>query len=394
MAEEAVNNAEKQDVVVPEFLKGMKGFDENNFKKEIIEIRKTEQPAEVNNNGAGDPTPVVEKKPGEEGYVEKKPEVTPAAEVKPGDKPDEEVVETKLFGKKKLGSDKKPGEEPVVLKEFSDIEKYVESNYGVKDVNKALTEIVPKWREQAQKGAESEKKYSEIMTTLDKLDEDIVEIMKANLEGKDWRKVITDAPKINFNKKVEDYSKKDLVNHYFPGKFSDEDFTDSDEENKSLDIAYEAAQKSFTNDKTSFDGKRAAMIENQNKQIEAYEKSITSSVEHLQKTLPHLNELVVKETGEALKSGAQGILSEFLNDDGTLKPDAAQKLAMARHGLEALNTYMGIATRKAETEIREEFVSKAPDKLQGQNGGGENKLSERAKSTLDMLKGIGKKSHY
>ena len=392
MAEEVVNTPEKQEVVVPEFLKGMKGFDENNFKKEITEIRKTEQPA-ANTEVVETPAPVVEKKPGEEGYVEKKPETTPAAE-KEGDKPNEEVIKTGLFGEQKLGVNKKAGEEPVVLKEFSDIEKYVKSNYGVDDVNKALTEIVPKWREQAQKGAESEKKYGEIMTTLDKLDEDIIEIMKANLEGKDWRKSLTDAPKINFNKKVEDYNKKELVNHYFPGKFTDEDFIDGDEENKGLDIAYEAAIKSFNNDKTSFESKRAALIADQNKQIEAYEKSITSSVEDLRRTLPHINDLVVKETGEILKSGGQGILSEFLNNDGTLKPDAAQKLAMARHGLEALNTYMGIATRKAETEIREEFVSKAPDKLAGINSGGENKLSERAKSTLEMLKGIGKKSHY
>lgn len=383
---------EQQNVVVPEFLKGMKGFDEAAFVKEATEAKKTETPSEPKNEQKEQTQTPELKNQGSAGSDE---EAGTKGPVNQTGKKDEKIeVETKLFGKQTLGKNDKTGNEPVVLKEFSDIEKYVKSTYGVDDVNKFLTEVGPKWREQAQKAAEIEKKHNEVLNTLDKLDEDVIELMKANLEGKDWRQQITNAPKINFNKKVSDYSKEELINHYFPGKFSKEDFSDSDEENKSLDIAYEAAQKSFNNDKTLFEGKRAALIENENKRMAMFEKSITGSVEHLQKTLPHLNELVVKETGEILKSGTTGILSEFLNKDGTLKEDAAQKLALARHGLEALNTYMGIATRKAETETREEFVSKAADKLAGNSAGGENKISTKAQETLDMLKGVGKKTFY
>lgn len=380
------------------FLSGLKGFDETGFNKQMADLKKDKTPgAENGNQGQGGQnntpaTPAADNKEGAEG---KEGNGTP----KPGENPDkpvvEEEIETTLFGKQKVGDNKnKPAATPVEFKEFSDIQKYVESNHGVKDVNKFLTEVAPKWREQAQKYAEVDKKYNELMGVFEKLDDDLIDMFKANLQGDDWRQVMNQAPKLNFNKKVEDYSKEQLVEHYFPGKFSKEDFQDSDTENKALDVAYEAAKKSFATDKTVFDGKRATMVEQEQKRAEAFEKSITGSVEKLQKTLPLVHETVLKETGEILKSGAAGILNEFLNADGSLKEDAAQKLAMARHGIQTLETYMKFATKRSETEVREEFVSKGPDQLQGNNPGGQNKLSKKAEETLGMFKELGRKKFY
>lgn len=305
-------------------------------------------------------------------------------------KPDPKIkeIDTPLFGKQELGK-KTPAETPVELKEFSDIQAYVKTNYGVEDVQKFLTESVPKFREQAQKLGDSEKKVTEFTNIFEKLPEPLFNAVKSHLEGNDWKEEITKAPKLDFNKKVDDIDKKTLIDTYFPGKFSKEDF-DSEEENsvKTLDIALEAAKRSFMADKTSFDNKIQVRINNETRQQELFTKSIGTSVERLQKDLPHVNEMALKDVSSIMEEGPGAVMAELFNTDGSWKEEAATKIAMLKHGFKTMETYMQIARNQAETEVNETFVAKAPDKLVNQTPGGNNKTSEALTKGLSVLTGL------
>lgn len=188
-----------------------------------------------------------------------------AEKVEAGNKPAEtkkvNEIETPLFGKQELGK-KKPEEKPVEFKEFSEIQDYVKANYGIEDVNKFITESVPKFREQAQKMGEYEKKVNEFTKIFENIPEPLFNAVKSHLEGRSWKEEIEKAPKLDFNKKVDDHDKNKLIETYFPGKFSKDDFDSEEEGNKKiLEIAYDAAKRSYEADKTSFDGKLQARIQ-------------------------------------------------------------------------------------------------------------------------------------
>lgn len=377
------------------FLKGLKTYDA--FQKDASELTKKQEtpavtppakPAVETPAGTTKTTEPPAAKPGEPAQAE-------AGKTTPPAKTEEEIeIETSLFGKQKVGKNKKDeAANTVEFKEFSDIEAYVKSNYGVEDYKKFLTEVAPKWREQATKASEFQKKATDFEKFFQGMPEKLWNAVMAYDQGHDWEESIKVAPGLKYDKKVGDYKKQDLVDHYFPGKFNKDDF-DSDQENKMLDVAYDAAKGYFERDKKDFDGKRTQMVETQKKQLEAYQKSISSSADHLKKTLPLVSDIAVNETSKVLEGGARSILAEFVNDDGTLREDAALRLSMAKHGLQTLQAYMKLATNKTETEVREEFVSRAPDKLPSQQGGGQNKLSEKAKKSLSVLDGINKKRTF
>ncbi len=369
-----------------EFLAGGKASAE--FKKDIEDYEKQNGGGGENqNNNNQNQNQNQQNEGGDQGEGDKG-----AAE--PAKKPDPKLkeIETPLFGKQKLG-EKKPGEKPVEFKEFSEIQEYVKTNYGAEDVNKFLTESVPKFREQAQKLGETEKKVTEFTNIFEKLPETLFNAVKAHITGNDWKEEINKAPKLDFNKKVDDHDKKILVETYFPGKFSKDDF-DSEEENKGLEIAYEAAKRSYVSDKTGFDGKRQAMIENESKRQEAFTRSVGSSVDKLKNDLPHVNEMALKDVSQLMEEGPQAIFAELFNDDGSYKEDAATKIAMLKHGFKTMETYMKIAANQAETEVNETFVAKAPDKIQNQTPGGDNKLSKALTSGLAVLNGLNRGKTY
>jgi hypothetical protein len=366
------------------FLSGMKT--ENDFKKDVESLKKPAGNTTPPNN-----TTPPQQKPAETPAAKPEDKQTPgegAAKTGEGEKDIE--IETKLFGKQKIGGKKEtPGENQVEFKEFSDIEKYVKSNYGVDDAKKFLTEIAPKWREQAQKLGDVSKKVESYDKFFETMPEKLFNAVMAFDQGEDWESQFQKDPGLNFNKKVDDYSKEQLINHYFPGKFSKDDFTDAEEENKALEVAYDAAKLKYDVDKRSFDGKRAEIVGKQKAQMEAYKASINGSVENLRKTLPLISDIAINDSAKTLEGGANAILAEFIDEKGSLRPDAAMKLTMAKHGMEALQQYMNFATKRTETEVREEFVSKAPDKIASGNAADKKQeLSENGKRAMNFLKGL------
>lgn len=311
----------------------------------------------------------------------------------------QQAAPTKKAGEEPAKEEKKPEAKPskfgfgkkkddaIVIENPDQILNVIKSKYGqeLKDIKELpkFFESVDKMRVAAQKVEALEKETSNYKEILSGLPDELKLSIKDYYEGADYTKNILNKPKFDFNVPVDKQDTKALVEHYFPNEFSDADWA-QEVKPKELEIAIKASQKEFVADKKAVDDKRANELAKAQKQIEAFNQSLVGSVNHLKQTFPDMAEDDFQDVKSTLEGGTAGILAHFVNKDGTLKPDAAEKLMFAVHGKEEFERMMMVASNAAETKVNEEILdrgAKGPDPNKGR-GKGANNLSDEAKKKI------------
>lgn len=271
---------------------------------------------------------------------------------------------------------------------------HIKSAYGmeIKDLKEIpkFFESAQKWRNDSQKVGDLEKSVENWKEVFQALPENLFNAVKAFHEGKDYKSALQE-PKFDFaNKKATDYSVKDLVSNYFPGKFTDEDFKEQTK-SPALEIAEQAAIEKFNSEKTNFDNQRAKYQENAKKQVELHKASVKSSVANLRQSFPNTEETALKEISSILEGGPQSVVSFFFNNDGTVKPESAEMLMMAKHGKSELHNAMILAAHMAETKTNEDIVSRGSDGPGVKNSGNQqSNVSPEVKKQIADLGNIRK----
>lgn len=273
-----------------------------------------------------------------------------------------------LIDKSKLG--KKPS--AIEIKSFDELPAIIKNDFGmeVKEPKDMATYFssVKKWRADAQKLSESERKVAEFSKLFELMPETLYDATMAFATGGNWEEIIVNKPKLDYNKKTEETDKKTLVKYYFPDKFKDEDFSDEQENpmKQALDIAYEASKKQFGLDKTTFETKRNSIADGAKRRLDGRKSSAAISVDSLKDSFPDITDDTKKEILGFLVS--KDVNSLFFNSDGTYTKDAAKNYVLINHGFEAIEQLTRAAARAAETKAVEDILERGDDKLKSGKG--------------------------
>jgi len=276
---------------------------------------------------------------------------------------EEEKKETKksVFG---IGNKPKQKQQDIKIENAEDAIKAINSKFGqnlkdVKDMPKFF-ESVEKMRVSAQKAETLEKENSQYKGILENLPSDFIGAIKEYYNGGDYMKVFANKPKFDFTKPAEKQDTKELVNHYFPGKFTDEDFNE-EEPSSALEIALSASRDKYEMEKKAIDDRRATETKTASERLEAFKSSVGSSVDHLKKSFPEVSKDELQNVVKIIEGGPKSIVDFFYNQNGTVKQEAAEMLMMAIHGKSQIEMMMEVAANQAESRVNEEIVTRGAD---------------------------------
>lgn len=285
----------------------------------------------------------------------------------------------KLPGKK---DDKKSAK--LDIKTFDELPAVLKLKYG-QDIKSAkalpkFLETVDKWRSDSQNLEKAVKEKDNAMSILENLPTELMDAVKMHYNGQDFRNAFDSGHKIDFSKPADKHKPKTLVNAFFPGEFTDEDF-DADEPSRELKIAIKASEKEYNVEKNTREQRAKDHVQQAERKSKAYKESVRSSVMALKSAFPNMGEDVQADVEATLSSGA--VMSEFFNPDGTYKPQAAKRFMLAKHGEDLIEDLMKIAELRGESNANEEMVRRAPSKPKAKKGGGKN--TDEGKEVDDRL---------
>jgi len=249
-------------------------------------------------------------------------------------------------------------------------------------------ETAQKWRASAQELEKTKEENSEFRGLLEGLPPEFIDGIKAHYNGQDYMTAFANKPKFDFSKPVEKQDKEALVNTYFPGKFTEEDFKE-ESPSPALEIAIQASVDKFNNEKTNLDNKTRKYHEDAQKRVESVKQSVESSVQLLSQAFPDVNADALNEIKGILDGGPEKMMAVFLNKDGTMKQEAAKRFLLAIHGESQIEHMMGLASNVAETKVNEEILSRGADTpgLHKKSGGqAQSEVSKEVQKQIDELK--------
>lgn len=328
-----------------------------------------------------------------EGENKDNPENKPAAE-----KPD--TGKKNVLG---ISTKKQPDKKVDIIIENPDqILGVINTKFGqdikeIKDLPKFF-ESAEKWRADSQKVETLSTDNDQLKSILEGLPDEFLDAIDAHYRGEDYTKVILNKPKFDFNTPVEKQNIKDLVNHYFPGKFTDEDFTET-EPSPALEIATQASQNQFKVEKQTRDNQRVTTAQNAQKQLEVVKASVGNSVNYLKQSFPDVASAELKEVQSALEGGPNAIVQRFFNNDGTVKQNAAEALMLAIHGKSVIQDMVNEASvtssHEAETKAALDILERGNETRRPKhNSGNPTQISEATQKKLEDLKQFKKKTTF
>ena len=237
----------------------------------------------------------------------------------------------------------------IEVKSLTDLSKVVarvqELNTSVTDLNKEKVDLVA---------------FKEF---FEQIPDDIFAITEKYYKGEDYHSEIQAIARRNldFTKSFAEHSLKELVEHYNPGKFSEEDYQDIDD-NKAMKAVVDLTKTAYNQDKTKYKGLKEDYVKDMGKNKEKFTQSVTSSIAALSSDVPFLKEHHTQKVAGILKSGPNGILSMFVDDNGMLKPEAGKLVALAVYGEAAIASKGRRSKKEGATEAKEEMVKRTSTK--------------------------------
>lgn len=248
---------------------------------------------------------------------------------------------------------------------------------------------VNKFRTDASKLPEAEKKIKGIENSYQALPPAIKKAIEAVSNGHDYKKAFNlYASKLDFTKKVEDYKKEDLASYYFPAKVQeaksklDAKTIEQDAYDQLVESYGDAAVAKFGAEQQQFIVYSENVKETTKNQIKAYELSVSNTLAAIKQRFPLFDETKLDAIKTHLESGPQNL---FLNEDGMLKDDAGVRLALALYGEEEI----AIATKDAANDTALQIIDGAAKKpTTGTTGGASNGGGKESGAAKDFIEAM------
>lgn len=227
--------------------------------------------------------------------------------------------------------------------------------------------------------------YKSYATLLEGMPEDLYKMVEAYSEGKNYRELaVSNKPLIDFTKPFDSQDKESIIKYYAPDKLQDEDYLlDEDAVNRDLPLIKSLYQK----DQESWKITREQRATQEQRYREQFNRSAEEAYSYLNtSTLLKVGDNHRKDVASVLQGGKEAILSMFLNEDGTYKKDAAEKILLHKYGTQAIEYHKKLTANRVETKVLEEIVTRANDTPSKTNVGGQQQgLTEQQAELIKMI---------
>lgn len=343
----------------------------------IAESPEMKELAEMIEKGAKPPTPAPKKTP----TFETSTDVNEETETKPTAKSEKSGDPDSIFFSKGAEAEDIGNFD---LTSMEGIQSYFKENYGAESIQEGIKLASSSKKAVAEVEALT-KQNDEIQDFLVGLPEKIYNAMETHYKGGDWEAELAQAnSKVDFTKPVTSIDEVDLVNHYYPGDFSADDFL-SKGTDEVLQKAISIAKKSFERDARGVAADKQALTARMNEKAEAVKSSVDRSISQLKKTFPEISDNAVRKIQKSMVTG--DYKSIFFNADGTFTPEAAKSIALALYGdQEIRKSARGQARQEANQQVAD-VISRGSDKPRQTGGSGSNPQPQQEDSSFMKLIG-------
>jgi len=266
----------------------------------------------------------------------------------------------------------------------------------------AATKAFSGHRAAAQEAGELKNFKKDIEGTFEKMPEDLLQSFTAWTKGEDYKAPLLQEAGIDFNKPAEKQDTKALINKFFPGQFTEEDFTNNTEEtpNPAIKIAEAASLDKFKTIKSQRETAAQAKIDSQKLYKQAFDASVEASVSRITEELPYYTDkapipVIQSEMSKLYQLRGTVLEPYFLDADGKALPGAAARLAMLKDGQSIIKAIVGRESSKAASKALEEVVTRgadAPSQTAGHNVNNGNQVNPIVKKIQEMT--VKRKSVY
>lgn len=254
-------------------------------------------------------------------------------------------------------------------------------------------EIADKWRKDSTQFSDVKTEADQYKQLLNDLPSDVFKSIQAYYNGQDWREPLKDINSgLDFTKDATQQDLVKMVNTFDQTgkKWTLEELNDP--ENTTASYAKQNAIQSFNQKKAAYEQERTTVSDQVRKQQDAYISSVSSSVETLKTSLPLLDQATENQLTEILKGGNLNTL--FLNNDGTVKKEAAERLLYALHGKETLEEMRKRAMAEGRTQATQQHVQQMPAQPPMNQGGAPQGQPQLPPELTRAFQGLGKGSPY
>lgn len=272
-----------------------------------------------------------------------------------------------------------------------EMQKFIESKYGVKDVAKFFSSA-DTWRNQAQEVSDTKRELELLTSDLQAMPPEIRQAVNLWANGDDYTKAFNQNERLDFSSDFSRQDPENLVQHYLSeqydellerlenGKIDDDEFEDR------LKMLAGSTKRMFNTDKQALDEEREQFTQRQKNEFQMTKKSALLSVENLSKAYPNFSKTEVAKIRNILVEGK--IDNLFTKADGSYNEDAAELVAYAVYGKKMLESVKKVAERRGESKANQRIVDTSSKQLRKQkvSGNDQNFSSKEVQHLSSMFK--------
>jgi len=285
---------------------------------------------------------------------------------------DSEDEDDDIFGVTKQAKVEK--EVQLTFEPTKDMQKFIESKYGVKDVAKFFSSA-DTWRNQAQESSELKRELDLLTSDLQAMPVEIRQAVTMWANGQDYTAAFNQSQRLDFSSDFTRQDPENLVQHYLSeqydellerlenGKIDEDDFDDR------IKLLAGSTKRMFNSDKEALDNERDQFTQRQKEEFQAMKKSALVSVENLSKAYPNFSKTEVARIRNILVEGK--IDNLFTKADGSYNDDAAELVAYAMYGKKMLESIKKGAERRGESKANQRIVDTSAKQMRKQKVSGE-----------------------
>lgn len=285
---------------------------------------------------------------------------------------DSEEEDDDIFGVTKQTKVEK--EVQLTFEPTREMQKFIESKYGVKDVAKFFSSA-DTWRNQAQESSELKRELDLLTSDLQAMPVEIRQAVTMWANGQDYTAAFNQSQRLDFSSDFTRQDPENLVQHYLSeqydellerlenGKIDEDDFDDR------IKLLAGSTKRMFNSDKEALDNERDQFTQRQKEEFQAMKKSALVSVENLSKAYPNFSKTEVARIRNILVEGK--IDNLFTKADGSYNDDAAELVAYAMYGKKMLESIKKGAERRGESKANQRIVDTSAKQIRKQKVSGE-----------------------
>jgi len=285
---------------------------------------------------------------------------------------DSEEEDDDIFGVTKQTKVEK--EVQLTFEPTREMQKFIESKYGVKDVAKFFSSA-DTWRNQAQESSELKRELDLLTSDLQAMPVEIRQAVTMWANGQDYTAAFNQSQRLDFSSDFTRQDPENLVQHYLSeqydellerlenGKIDEDDFDDR------IKLLAGSTKRMFNSDKEALDNERDQFTQRQKEEFQAMKKSALVSVENLSKAYPNFSKTEVARIRNILVEGK--IDNLFTKADGSYNDDAAELVAYAMYGKKMLESIKKGAERRGESKANQRIVDTSAKQMRKQKVSGE-----------------------